>query len=260
MPPSYVNNEGESLAAKREIRSIRLLEFIEMQNFRKFLLATSLSILAACAGAPPVESRKAVPLPINEQSTAQSLTNVRGVLPDVVCDLRYATTHNVTGRRVYPPDMPCMLQASTVTKLEKAQAFLHAQGYGLKIWDAWRPAEVQVSLHEATRDTQLFVDPQEAWSKHCCGMAVDVTLVNAQGKDVPMPSDFDTVGIKSASNYTGPNPVIRRDLALLQTAMAQAGFKPIDSEWWHFDDADFLDGSPPPPIHARDAGVILPGA
>lgn len=263
MTPQKVNKEGELLAARPEMGSIRFVEFIKMQNFRKLLLSLLPFALGACISPPPppaIEVRQAIPLPINQQSTAQSLANVRAALPDVICDLRYASSHNVTGRAVYPADMPCLLQVSTVTKLGKAQEYLRAHGYRLKIWDAWRPAEVQVSLHDSTRDTQLFVDPQEAWSKHCCGMAVDVTLVDAKGKEVLMPSDFDATGVKAASTYIGSNPVMRRNLALLQTAMIQAGFKPIDSEWWHFDDTDFLEGSPPPPIHARDAGVLLPSA
>ena len=188
------------------------------------------------------------------------MVDIRTFLPDVVCDLRYATAGNVAWRPLYPSDMPCYMYASTAEKLKTAQQLLRAQGYGLRIWDAWRPPEVQVQLFKHGGHTGMFVDPRECWSKHCSGVSVDLTLVDQDGLELPMPTAFDHGGPKANYIYTGNNPAIRKNLHILQAAMKQAGFEMLIGEWWHFDDADCADPNtaPPPVMFAKEAGIELP--
>lgn len=189
------------------------------------------------------------------------MVDVRKAIPDVVCDLRYATKRNVTGQLLYPADMPCLLYWSTAEKLKRAQALLKAQGYGLKVWDAWRPPEVQVSLFEYGGKTGMFVDPKECWSKHCSGVAVDVTLVDAKGRELELPTYFDEGGPKAHYVYQGNSTNIRKNVKVLQDAMKAAGFDLLAMEWWHFDDADSSgeNVAPPPVMFASEAGITLPG-
>lgn len=186
----------------------------------------------------------------------QGMVDLRRSIPGISVDLRYATAQNVTRRPLYPPDMPCLLRASTAAKLKKAQTHLRAQGYGLRIWDAWRPMEVHQRLYDQGAHTGLFLHPRSGWSRHCGGVSVDVTLVDRQGREQPMPTYFDEDLFQASSTRPSPDPIRRQNRAILHQAMIAAGFQPLPAEWWHFDDLDFL-YHPVPVIKAQDIGVKL---
>lgn len=230
---------------------IRLLAFLSV-----------VSLIVSCSSGPESEEHRSA-IVVNDAvayAAKRSMVDVRKQIPDVVCDLRYATKRNVTGQLLYPADMPCLLFWSTADKLKRAQALLRAQGYGLKIWDAWRPPEVQVSLFEFGGHTGMFVDPKECWSKHCSGVSVDVTLVDAHGNELPLPTYFDEGGPKAHYIYQGNSEIIRKNVKTLQDAMTAAGFSILINEWWHFDDAECSDAevAPPPVMFASEAGIKLP--
>jgi len=180
------------------------------------------------------------------------------MIPDAVVDLRYGTPLNVTHQPVYPVHMPCLLHYTTAEKLAKAADRLRPFGLRLKIWDAWRPPEVQVILFDHAGRSGMFADPSLVWSRHCSGTAVDVTLVDAEGRQARMPTGFDEGGPLSYYLYTGNDEEIRRNLHLLQSAMVEAGFSMLDIEWWHFDDAQYDNGPTPPIVYASQVGVQLP--
>lgn len=229
---------------------------------RSFILLFSAVLLASCSSGPmPEEHRSAiVPHPAIAFAATRNMVDLRTFLPDVVCDLRYGTKRNVTGQPLYPGNMPCLMYRSTAEKLAVAQQLLRAQGYGLKIWDAWRPPEVQVSLFEFGGHTGMFVDPKECWSKHCSGVSVDVTLVDASGRELPLPTYFDEGGPKAHFLYLGSSEKIRRHIRVLQDAMGKAGFAMLIQEWWHFDDTTYAgeDVAAPPVMFATEAGIRLP--
>lgn len=175
----------------------------------------------------------------------RNLVDVRAEVPGIGVDLRYATASNVTGHPIYPADMPCLLRRETAEKLKLAQKILQAQGYGLLIWDAYRPPEAQETLHKSGGSTGMFLSPNAGWSRHCGGIAVDLTLVDAQGREQRMPTGFDQDFDHASRNYTGKDPLVRQNLQLLQAAMKQAGFIQLESEWWHFDDGDYLNHPQP---------------
>ncbi len=193
-----------------------------------------------------------------QRAATHDLIEVSSVCPDITIELRYMTAKNVAYTKVYPKDMPCLLYRSTMGKLQRAQAIFKESGYRLKIFDAWRPAEVQRTLFDHGSYTNMFTDPSIMWSKHCSGVAVDVTLINKQGREVKMPSPFDDGGSRAAAIYMGDDPEVRQNLLLLQSVMTQCGFNILDIEWWHFGDADFEDAPPPPIVYASELGIILP--
>ncbi len=212
-----------------------------MSSPPRFLLL-GLLVLASCA---TVAEKK-------------GMADVRKAARGVVVDLRYATAENITGSPLYPADMPCLLRASTAVKLAKAHAALRAQGCGLKVWDAWRPLEAHRRLYAAKAKTNLFQNPAHGWSRHCGGIAVDVTLVDRKGRELPMPSGFDETLAASTLQQRLSDPVIQQNLRLLNNAMTAAGFKALPDEWWHFDDLDFL-YEPIPVVLSKDIGVkVLP--
>jgi zinc D-Ala-D-Ala dipeptidase len=221
-------------------------------------------LLVSCSSPSPEPPRAdAVPDPaVIGYASQRGLVDVRAFLPDIVCDLRYATKENVTGQVLYPPDMPCLLSMGTAEKLAHAQDLLRPQGFGLKIWDAWRPPEVQTELYRyglKTGKAALFVNPREAWSFHCSGTAVDITLVDSRGREMPLPTYFDEAGPRARSLTPVSDPRILRNIHALQEAMVQSGFTPIELEWWHFDDASFKgDATQLPVVFAQEIGVRLP--
>lgn len=221
-----------------------------------FLLA-----LTFCASDPSPKGEQSsmmVPGEVTARALARNLVDLRRVIPDLVFDLRYGTSDNITRQRLYPANMPCLMLSSTAAKLANAQQTLRVQGYGLKIWDAWRPPEVQTSLFEHGGYTGMFTDPSLMWSRHCSGTAVDVTLVDKEGRDVEMPTKYDAGGAEC--NYMAPvkSAAIQRHRQILQLAMLAAGFTILDSEWWHFDDEAFNTGPAPTPIFAGELGIELP--
>ncbi len=175
---------------------------------------------------------------------------IQRVDPTIVIDLRYAGPNNFTHRPLYPPGMPALVRASVAQRLVFAQKYLRERGYGLKIWDAYRPKLAQGKLWEATRNNDYVADPKEGGigSMHTRGAAVDATLVDSKGKDVPMPTDFDNFTPAAMLEYQGPNAVVRSNLKLLQKAMARAGFYGLRTEWWHFCAGDWTTYPPVPEI------------
>jgi D-alanyl-D-alanine dipeptidase len=170
------------------------------------------------------------------------LVAVQKYAPGIQISLMYATSKNVAGRRLYPTQMACRLDESTARKLGKAQAELSKLGLGLKVWDAYRPFRVQQELFKAANGSVYVADPNLWTSKHCSGRAVDVTLVDLKtGREMRMPTGFDEFSENASSHYRGSDPVVRKNVHTLQSAMRQAGFRHIDMEWWHFDNPEFYE-------------------
>jgi D-alanyl-D-alanine dipeptidase len=170
------------------------------------------------------------------------LVDVASFDPSILIDSRYATTRNCAGRRLYPAKMQshCFLRRTAAARLSEAQSALRREGYGLKIWDGYRPHAVQrlcadprVIPDEATR--LLFVPPSQG-SNHGRGCAVDLTLVQAAtGQECEMPTEFDSPLPQAVSGAT--DGLTREQLEnrkRLQQAMRQAGFAELPHEWWHF--------------------------
>jgi D-alanyl-D-alanine dipeptidase len=185
-----------------------------------------------------------IPLATFGQSPAPVLesdfVDINRIDPTIVIDLRYAGPNNFTHRPLYPPGMPALVRLSVARRLVLAQKYLKERGFGLKIWDAYRSSAAQRQLWEATPNNSYVADPKDGiGSMHTRGAAVDVTLVDGKGKEVPMPTEFDNFTPAAMVSYQGPNQVVRSNLKLLQKAMARAGFYGLRTEWWHFCAADW---------------------
>jgi D-alanyl-D-alanine dipeptidase len=167
----------------------------------------------------------------------------------IAVDLRYATPYNFTGRDLYSPFDCAWLHRDAAAALERAVAWLaqHAPGHTLLVLDALRPQRVQQQLWDALDGTGLRIylaDPARG-SIHSYGMALDVTLLDADGHELDMGTGFDDMtelshpaleeGFLRAGALTGKQVAGRR---LLRAAMLQAGFFGINTEWWHFDCGD----------------------
>ena len=164
-------------------------------------------------------------------------------------DLRYATPDNFVGRDLYSPLDCAWLHADAAAAIERAVAVLaeRAPGHQLLILDALRPHSVQIELWDALAgtDLQMYLAPPERGSIHSFGMAVDVTILDAAGRELDMGTGFDDMTELShpilEAKHLESGALTAAQIAnrqLLRDAMFQAGFVGINSEWWHFDCGD----------------------
>ncbi len=164
-------------------------------------------------------------------------------------DLRYATANNFVGRDLYSPYDCAWLHVEAAAALERAVAWLavHAPGLRPLVLDALRPQRVQQQLWDALEGTDLrlyLADPARG-SIHSYGMALDITLLDAEGAELDMGTGFDDMTELShpalEEGFLLAGQLTEHQLAnrcLLRTAMLQAGFLGINTEWWHFDCGD----------------------
>lgn len=152
-------------------------------------------------------------------------------IPSVDLDIKYATTDNFTHTKLY--DSPkAFLRQGTADKLKKVAEEVAKKGYRLKIWDAYRSPEAQFAMWKLVPDKRYVADPYKGYSNHSRGSAVDLTLVDSQGSELAMPTDFDNFTAEAA--WTNHN----ENAKYLKKVMVKHGFKPLTTEWWHFDDQD----------------------
>lgn len=167
-------------------------------------------------------------------SLSAELVELVKINSNFVLDIRYATTNNFTGKKVYP-SARCFLQQEAAEALDKVQQELEKQNLGLKIWDAYRPLSVQKIFWEIYPDENYVADPVKG-SRHNRGCAVDLTLIDLKtGQELVMPSEFDDFSEKAHRNYDKMEPETAKNCKLLQDIMEKHGFRGLSSEWWHFD-------------------------
>ena len=176
------------------------------------------------------------------------------VVPDIIQEIRYFSTYNFVGDRIDGYEIPCALMTREAAEALKAVSDdVMRQGYRLKIYDAYRPqkavdhfvrwaqdikdARMKKYFYPKVDKTRLFDEGYiAAKSGHSRGSTVDLTLFDMKtGKEVDMGGTFDYFGEESHPDYVGK--LTRKQLhnrKILRDAMIRHGFKPLDTEWWHF--------------------------
>lgn len=160
--------------------------------------------------------------------------------PNIHLDIRYSTKNNFLGRPVYK-EARAFLQRPAAEALVRVSRALREQGYGLAVFDGYRPWQVTKVFWDATpADKKEFVaDPQKG-SRHNRGCAVDLTLYDLKtGREVKMPSEYDEMTERSHINYQCATAEARRLRDLLRAAMEAEGFSVYEPEWWHYDYKDW---------------------
>lgn len=170
------------------------------------------------------------------QDSAKKMVELRSLAPGIVYDLRYAGTNNFMKKRMYPANIRhTFLRAPAARALASVQAELIAKGYGLKIFDAYRPYSVTVAFWEPIKDERYVANPAKG-SGHNRGLAVDCTLIDLKtGKELDMGTGFDNFTDTAHHAFTKNLPEqVQRARGLLKDAMEKNGFTAMDTEWWHF--------------------------
>jgi D-alanyl-D-alanine dipeptidase len=156
----------------------------------------------------------------------------------------------------------CFVRREVYDRLVKAAQYL-PNGFRLKVWDAWRPFALQeelfyrysddvikeFGLEDCTDDQKQSVikkfvsepiEDRDVPPVHTTGGAVDVTIVDSDGRELEMGTKFDAFSDRTYTAYfeNGENKLVRDNRRLLYSAMTKAGFTNLPSEWWHFDYGD----------------------
>ena len=190
-------------------------------------LLCGFSIFSSGAARPP---REAGPFRPGE------LVELTRVVPGIRLDIRYATPHNFLGRVLYP-QARAFLQRPAAEALTQVQAELRPLGYGLLVFDGYRPWRITKQMWDRTPASKReFVANPRKGSRHNRGCAVDLTLYDlATGREVEMTGAYDEMSPRSYAAYAGGTPAQRTPRDLLRTRMEAHGFTVLPAEWWHFD-------------------------
>ena len=158
---------------------------------------------------------------------------LKDLSPDFVYELKYATPDNFLKQAVYDCG-ECYLRKSTAEALVKANEAFKQLGYRIKLFDCYRPLSVQKKMWKILPGTHYVANPAKG-SKHNRGAAVDLTLVDAQGKELNMGTPFDFFGKEAHHTYTEHTKEVHENRKLLKETLNKYNFKSIYSEWWHYE-------------------------
>ena len=164
----------------------------------------------------------------------KEMIDLEQYIPGIVLDIRYATTNNFTGEKIYNL-AKAYARKPVADAVKRAQAELQKQGLGIKIFDAYRPYKATVRFYEVYKDTTYVASPYKG-SRHNRGCAIDMTLINLKtGEELKMPTGYDSFQKEAWPSTPIKDPEARKNRALIIQVMEKQGFKVNGSEWWHFD-------------------------
>ena len=195
------------------------------------LVAAILFVTLPFQDAPPKE-----PGPFRASDLVELVT----LDPTITLDIRYATANNLAGRAVYP-EARAFLQRPAAEALVRAHRALAPRGYGLLVFDGYRPWRVTKLFWDVTppEKHEFVADPAKG-SKHNRGCAVDLSMYDLRtGREVEMPSVYDEMSARAYPTYELGPAQARERRDVLRAAMEKEGFTVEPNEWWHFNYKDW---------------------
>jgi D-alanyl-D-alanine dipeptidase len=170
-----------------------------------------------------------------KEDEAKKMTDLQLNIPQLILDLRYAGTNNFMQRAMYPlTTHHTFMRKPATTALLAVQMDLNAMGYGLKIFDAYRPYSVTVKFWELVHDDRYVADPRKG-SGHNRGIAVDLTIIDLQSKqELKMPTGFDNFTDSAHHDFMNLSEEALKNRKLLKDVMEKHGFVAFPTEWWHY--------------------------
>ena len=167
------------------------------------------------------------------------LVDLAQAVPGLKFDLRYAQADNCFGQAL-TDDQRAFLDAEAALALAQAQQYLKPYGYGILVWEAYRPWSVSKLAYDALpADKKSMLPAPEVGFSHNTGRSIDVSLyLLATGENAGMISGFDEPSVRQYASFAGGTTLERYRRDLLRSAMQMAGFTASGTEWWHFDYGD----------------------
>lgn len=172
---------------------------------------------------PVPQTSEQMPLPLCEITPETHAVEIK---------LVYASANNVTGRPIYQRS-GCFLHPLATSYLGRAVELAAAIGYRLKILDAFRPTEAQWRLWNHAPDTTYVADPRRG-SPHSRGIAIDLTLVDENGRELDMGTGFDDFSPAAHHGSRDVPPIAQHNRMVLLGLMSSAGWDFYSKEWWHY--------------------------
>lgn len=148
-------------------------------------------------------------------------------------DIRYATQNNFTQEVLYPCGK-CLLKIPAAESLLAADQFFREKGYRLRIFDCYRPFDIQRLMWDRFPNPNYVANPNKNGSVHNRGYAVDLSLETLDGKLLDMGTDYDHFGPEAHWGSSQISTQQQNNRELLREGLQQFGFNPIRTEWWHF--------------------------
>ncbi|MGV3656657.1 MAG: M15 family metallopeptidase [Chitinophagaceae bacterium] len=162
------------------------------------------------------------------------MVELKSNIPSLIYDIKYATTHNFTGTQLYQKGNKTFLRLPAARALNAVQNNLAQKGYGLKIWDAYRPYRATQAMWNLIQDERYVANPAKG-SGHNRGLAVDVTIIDlATGAELDMGTAYDHFTDTAHHSFQQLSTTVLQNRALLKTTMEKAGFAALSTEWWHY--------------------------
>lgn len=162
-----------------------------------------------------------------------SLVLLKDIDSTIITDVKYATKENFTGKVLYSTDK-VYLRRVVAEALAQVNQFLKKNyALRLKVFDGYRPLSVQKKMWEIYPDERYVADPAKG-SRHNRGAAVDLTLVDATGKEIDMGTPYDDFTEKAHIDYKKLSRNVLDYRKILRTTMERFGFTVMSTEWWHF--------------------------
>lgn len=172
-------------------------------------------------------------LEVNAQVDS-SIVPLMNIDSTVITDVRYATVDNFTGQVLYPTDK-VYIRKVVGDSLSQAHKYLISRyNLRIKIFDGYRPLSVQKKMWEIMPDDRYVANPANG-SRHNRGAAVDITIIDSNGAELEMGTEYDNFTERAHYDYEDLPQSVKRNRKILRDAMIKYGFNPIDTEWWHFD-------------------------
>lgn len=174
------------------------------------------------------------------------LINIAEADSSIVVDLMYTRADNFTGEVLYEDLHEAYLHPEAMESLSKAQRILKEShpGYSLIVYDAARPMSVQQKMWDVVKGTSKYIyvsNPSHGGGLHNYGLAVDISILDEEGNPLPMGTPVDHLGqeahITEEARLVAQGKITeteRKNRLLLRQVMKEAGFRPLPSEWWHF--------------------------
>jgi zinc D-Ala-D-Ala dipeptidase len=163
------------------------------------------------------------------------LVNLKKLIPNIVLDLKYASKQNFTAKKLYTHAYTTYMRKEPAQALATIQKELNAIGYGIKIFDAYRPYEATKLMWTLIHDERYVANPN-AGSGHNKGTTVDMTIIDLKtGIALNMGTEFDNFTDTAHHTFTANLPQqIIANRNLLKSTMQKFGFKSLETEWWHY--------------------------